>query len=60
MEIITPGIRLARDGVQDQNKNRVITPKKAFENGATAIVIGRSVTKGSVKKNIQKLIRSLN
>ena len=60
MEIITPGIRLARDGVQDQNKNRVITPKKAFENGATAIVIGRSVTKGSIKKNIQKLIRSLN
>ena len=60
MEIITPGIRLARDSVQDQNKNRVITPKKAFENGATAIVIGRSVTKGSVKKNIQKLIRSLN
>ena len=60
MEIITPGIRLARDSVQDQNKNRVITTKKAFENGATAIVIGRSVTKGSVKKNIQKLIRSLN
>ncbi|SVB60068.1 uncharacterized protein METZ01_LOCUS212922 [marine metagenome] len=60
MEIVTPGIRLAGDSAQDQNKNRVITPKKAFKNGATAIVIGRSITKGSIKKNIQKLIKSLN
>jgi|TARA_Y100000294_G_scaffold81545_1_gene76641 orotidine-5'-phosphate decarboxylase len=60
MEIVTPSIRLAGDSVQDQNKNRVITPKKAFKNGATAIVIGRSITKGSIKKNIQKLIKSLN
>ena len=60
MEIVTPGIRLIGDNVQDQNKNRVMTPKKAFNNGATAIVIGRSITKGSIKKNIQKLIKSLN
>ena len=50
MEIVTPGIRLIGDNVQDQNKNRVMTPKKAFNNGATAIVIGRSITKGSIKK----------
>ena len=31
----------------------------AVENGATAIVIGRSVTKGNIKNNIQKLIKSL-
>ena len=60
MEIVTPGIRLIGDDVQDQNKNRVMTPKKAFNNGAKAIVIGRSITKGSIKKNIQKLIKSLN
>ena len=60
MEIVTPGIRLIGDNVQDQNKNRIMTPKKAFNNGATAIVIGRSITKGSIKKNIQKLIKSLN
>jgi orotidine-5'-phosphate decarboxylase len=58
MEIITPGIRLPGDKKQDQK--RVMTPKEAFKNGATSIVIGRSVTIGNIKKNIQKLIKSLN
>ncbi len=58
MEIITPGIRLVGDGVGDQK--RVMTPKKAFANGATAIVIGRSVTNGNIKNNIKKLIKSIN
>ena len=57
MEIITPGIRIKGDNKSDQK--RVTTPKEAFENGATAIVIGRSVTKGNIKNNIQKLIKSL-
>ena len=57
MEIITPGIRMPGDKAQDQR--RVITPKEAFENGATSIVIGRSVTQGNIKKNIQKLINSV-
>mgnify|MGYP006142189205 FL=1 len=58
MEIITPGIRLPGDKKQDQK--RVMTPKEAFKNGATSIVIGRSVAIGNIKKNIQKLIKSLN
>ena len=58
MEIITPGIRLKEDKAQDQK--RITTPKEAFKNGATSIVIGRSITKGSIKKNIQKLINSLD
>ncbi len=58
MEIITPGIRLKKDKVHDQK--RITTPKEAFKNGATSIVIGRSITKGFIKKNIQKLINSLN
>ena len=33
---------------------------QAFNNGATSIVIGRSITKGNIKKNIQKLIRTLH
>ena len=57
MDIITPGIRLKGDGAGDQK--RVMTPKEAFKNGATAIVIGRSITKGNIKNNIQKLIKSL-
>jgi len=59
MEIITPGIRLVGDNIQDQNKNRVVSPKSAFKNGATAIVIGRSITQGSIKNNLQKLVKSL-
>ncbi len=57
MDIITPGIRLKGDVAGDQK--RVMTPKEAFKNGATAIVIGRSITKGNIKNNIQKLIKSL-
>ena len=55
--IITPGIRLENDSVQDQK--RVMSPKKAFQNKADAIVIGRSITNGNIKNNIQKLINSL-
>ena len=58
MEIVTPGIRLPGDQRNDQK--RVTTPKDAFNNGATSLVIGRSLTNGSIKKNLQKLIKSLN
>ena len=54
--IITPGIRLQGDKVQDQM--RVMTPQKAFKNKSDAIVIGRSITEGNIKKNILKLINS--
>jgi len=57
MDIVTPGIRLKGDNIGDQK--RVMTPKDAFMNGATAIVMGRSITKGNIKNNIQKLIKSL-
>jgi len=57
MDIITPGIRLKGDSVGDQK--RVVSPRDAFKNGATAIVMGRSITKGNIKNNIQKLIKSL-
>ena len=56
-EIITPGIRF------NNNKNdqkRTMTPKKAFKNGSNWLVIGRPITKGNIKKNIQKLIYHLN
>ena len=58
MEIITPGIRLPGDKKQDQK--RVMTPKEAFKNGATSVVMGRSITKGNIKKNIEKLVKSLD
>ena len=57
MEIIVPGVRIKGDNHGDQI--RVVTPREAFKNGATAIVLGRSITKGNIKNNIQKLINSL-
>ena len=57
-EIITPGVRFASDNANDQK--RVMSPKNAFLNGATSIVMGRSITNGNLKKNIQKLIKELS
>ena len=56
-EIITPGIRFLGDSKGDQK--RVMTPKQALKNGATALIMGRSLIKGNLKKNIQKLIKDL-
>tara|TARA_B100000963_G_scaffold322763_1_gene307048 strand:+ start:8266 stop:8937 length:672 start_codon:yes stop_codon:yes gene_type:complete len=56
-EIIVPGIRFIGEAKGDQK--RVMTPKQALKNGATALVMGRSLT-GNIKKNIHKLIKELN
>ena len=50
-------IRLTGDKKEDQK--RVTTPRQAYNNGATSIVIGRSLTRGNIKKNVQKLINQL-
>ena len=56
-EIITPGVRF-NSNINDQK--RVMTPIKAFENGSDWLVIGRPITKGNIKKNIQRLIDHLS
>ena len=56
-EIITPGIRI---NSKTDDQKRVLTPKQAFKNGAHSLVIGRNITKGDIKKNIQTLIDHLN
>ena len=56
-EIITPGIRL---NSKTDDQKRVLTPKEAYRNGADWLVIGRNITKGNIKKNIQNLIDHLN
>ena len=56
-EIITPGIRFSSK-VNDQK--RVLTPKQAYNNGSDWLVIGRPITKGNIKKNIQLIIDHLN
>ena len=54
---MTPGIRFLGDRKDDQK--RVMTPKQALKNGATALIMGRSLIRGNLKKNIQKLIKDL-
>ena len=56
--VVTPGIRLPGDKKDDQS--RVVTPFDAFvKNQADAIVMGRSLTKNNIKKNIQNLINHI-
>jgi len=55
-EIITPGIRLDNK-INDQK--RVMNPFNAFKAGSDWLVIGRSITKGNIKKNLKKLIDHL-
>ncbi|WP_400247104.1 orotidine-5'-phosphate decarboxylase [Niallia sp. JL1B1071] len=53
---VTPGIRLKTDEVQDQV--RVATPKIARENGASAIVVGRSITRAENPYESYRLFKS--
>jgi len=56
--IITPGIRLPGDSANDQS--RIMSPNDAFKNKVSGIVMGRSLIKGNIKNNIQRLIDHLN
>ena len=56
-EIITPGIRIDKN--KDDQK-RTLTPNQAYKNGSDWLVIGRPISKGNIKKNIQKLIDHIN
>ena len=51
-EIITPGIRFDSK-LYDQK--RIMSPKEAFHNGSDWLVVGRPITKGNIKKNLNKL-----
>ena len=56
-EIITPGIRF---NSKANDQKRTLTPKQAYKNGSDWLVIGRPITKGEIRKNIQRLIDHLN
>ena len=55
-EIITPGIRFNNNS---DDQKRFMTPREALKK-ADWIVMGRTLTKGNIKKNIEKLINHLN
>ena len=55
-EIITPGIRF---NTKLFDQKRILTPKQAYKNGSDWLVMGRPITQGNIKKNIQNLIDHL-
>lgn len=54
--IVTPGIRLAGDGADDQR--RVATPAEAVSAGATHLVVGRTVTRASEPASALSRVRA--
>ena len=55
-EIITPGIKMQK---AKNDQKRIMGPADAFGAGSDWLVIGRSITKGNIKKNIKNLLRIL-
>ena len=56
-EIITPGIRY---NSKTNDQKRTLTPIQAYKNGSDWLVIGRPITKGNIKRNLQILIDHLS
>ncbi len=52
-EIITPGIKILNT---KNDQKRIMKPKDAFAAGSDWLVIGRSITKGNIKKNIKNFL----
>ena len=58
-EIVCPGIRFTKKSSNDQK--RISTARDAYyKYGASAIVLGRPVTRGNIKNNLRKLINHLH
>jgi len=55
--IFTPGIRMTSDSKNDQK--RVCTPAESIKNGASKIIMGRSLIKGNIEENINKVSNSI-
>jgi len=55
--IFTPGIRMINDNKNDQQ--RICTPLESMKNGSDKIIMGRSLIKGNVEENINKVLNSI-
>ena len=55
-EIITPGIKIHNT---KNDQKRVMRPTDAFAKGSNWLVIGRSITNGNIRKNINNLLEIL-
>ena len=57
LKCFTPGIR--QGNIQNEQK-RTMSAKEAMEAGSDCLIIGRSITNGDPKKNIQEILVSLS
>jgi orotidine-5'-phosphate decarboxylase len=55
--IFTPGIRMHSDNKDDQQ--RVCTPMESIKNGSDKIIMGRSLIKGNIEENLNRISNSL-
>ena len=55
--IFTPGIRLKNNDKDDQK--RICTPSESIKNGVDKIIMGRSLIKGDIEENFNKVLNSL-
>ena len=57
LSIFTPGVRMSDDNKNDQK--RTCTPSESIKNGADKIIMGRSLIKGNIEENIDKVSYSI-
>jgi len=57
LSIFTPGIRMSNNTEDDQK--RICTPVQSIKNGSDKIIMGRSLIKGNIEENIDKVISSI-
>ena len=55
--IFTPGIRMDNDNKDDQQ--RVCSPIESIKNGSDKIIMGRSLMKGNIEENLNKVAASI-
>lgn len=55
--VVTPGIRLAKSNVKNDDQERICTPYDAIMNGADYIVVGRPIRDAVNKEDVTKQIR---
>ena len=55
--IFTPGIRMQNENKDDQK--RVCTPMESIKNGASKIIMGRSLMKGNIEENLIQVAASI-
>ena len=57
LQIFSPGIRMPDDSSNDQQ--RVCTPLESIKNGSNKVIMGRSLIKGNIIENINRVSESL-